>query len=397
MVSNTSPSPYVASASSFFSSDPAWRAFNGDPADTGWATAFGSAAPSSLEIDIATAWVPTSYSIAVCPDSADAGAAGRAPNAWTMQGSNDGSTWFTLDTRSAQSGWSAGGETRTFPVTGIIGYRNFRISISANNGDPSRTQIAELALYGNAPVVVLVPPLLYPFTQTISFRTVVGRFQNGAEQRSVAQPGGLVSFELPYQKLIQAQKDALKLAFTAAAGQFSTTVSLTLGATTYTNLSYDSDEFAATESKTTQYNAPLKLSQAITQTLSPGTAGLAFPALANGAMGILPYTQRKSFQTVATKLAAGPKWTTPEFAGGFAGYPTDGLMGWVLDEHMLTDADLATRIAHFVANWGRAFAFPFTDEDLVTYSKAHYSSDTLTIRYNDVNDSDVKTAIEVTF
>lgn len=242
------------------------------------------------------------------------------------------------------------------------------------------------------------PSLLrYPFTQTIGFRTVVGRFQNGREQRAIAQPGGLVSFEIAYDQLTLAQKDALRAAFTAAGGQFSTTVTLTLGATTYTDLSYDSDQFAANEAKPTIYHAPLKLSQTVTQSLSPTTPGLAFPLLGSGAMSILPYTQKKTFQTVASKLDTGPKWTTPEFGGGYANYPTDGLFGWDLDERMLNDADRDTRIAHFIANWGRAYSFPFTDEDGTTYSNTHYASDQMVIRYNDVNNSDIKIGLEVTY
>jgi hypothetical protein len=59
-------------------------------------------------------------------------------------------------------------------------------------------------------------------------------------------------------------------------------------------------------------------------------------------------------------------------------------------------------VAHFIANWGRAFSFPFNDEDGTTYSHAigngspHYSADSMSIRYNGVNDSDVKIAIELT-
>jgi hypothetical protein len=212
------------------------------------------------------------------------------------------------------------------------------------------------------PVIVGNSAAIYPFTVDVVFRTMVGRFQNGAEQRSVAQPGGLLRFQIPYPALTQAQKNTVLSAVTAAKGQFGTNLTLTLGSTTYTGLSLDSDDFAATENFTLQYDAPLKVSQTITQNLSPGTAGQPFPTLANGAMGILPYTQRKMFQTIAQKVAAGLKYTTAEFAGGLTGYPVDGLFGWTLDERRLTDADLSTRMGHFIANWGRAFSFQFTDE-----------------------------------
>jgi hypothetical protein len=249
----------------------------------------------------------------------------------------------------------------------------------------------------------------YPFTMTVTFRTIVGRFQNGSEQRSIGNPGGLVQFEVPFANLSQTQKNALKAWLATAKGSFDTTGEITgpLGAglgglVTYFNLELDSDEFAASQNGPLVYSAPLKLSQSLTQNLLPGTPGAAFPTLANGAMSTLPYTQRQIWQTVKTRALGGAAYTTPEFGGGFAGYPTGALAGWVLDQRMLTDADAATLLAHFIANWGRGYSFAFVDEDSVTYSHAngngspHYSSDSLSFRYNGVNDTDVKIGIELT-
>jgi len=73
----------------------------------------------------------------------------RAPKNWTMQGSNDGSTWTTLDTQTNQISWGSG-EARTFTIgsPGTTYYRYFRVNITANNGDATYTQICELNLYG---------------------------------------------------------------------------------------------------------------------------------------------------------------------------------------------------------------------------------------------------------
>jgi hypothetical protein len=244
------------------------------------------------------------------------------------------------------------------------------------------------------PVVRGTSEALYPFTQVISFDTYICAWQSAAEQRYVRR-GGLMRFELTYNLLTQAQKDSVKSAISSAKGQYdTTTLTLTLGSTTYTNLNLDSDVWEATERETTRYTSSLKLSQTITQSLSPGTAGTAFPTLANGTMSLLPYTQRKRYQTIATKSPAGMKYTRSEFGGGFTGYPTDGLLSWTLDEQHLTDADLATRINHFIANYGRAFSFSFTDEDSTTYTKTHYAMDEMSIRYNGVNDSAVTIQLE---
>jgi hypothetical protein len=247
------------------------------------------------------------------------------------------------------------------------------------------------------PVIRGASAALYPFQATYSFLTGTGPWENGAQQRWIKRPGALVKFALPYAQLTQTQKNTVKTAISAAKGRFDNTLTLTLGAITYTNHGIDLDEWAATEAKTTQYAAPLKLTQAITQNLSPGTAGGAFPVLASGSIGVLPYTQKKRFQTIGQRVEAGPNYTLAEFGGGWTGYPTDGLMAWEFAESGLSDADTATRVAHFLANFGKAMNFQFTDEDGAAYSKTHYASDDLVINYRGVNDSSIRIALEATF
>lgn len=232
---------------------------------------------------------------------------------------------------------------------------------------------------------------------TLSFLTGLAEFQNGTQQRWAKRSGALVRFELPYAVIAQADKNTVKSAVTSAKGAFDTTLSLTLNGVTYTNLSLTPDVFSATEKNTMQYDCPLSVSQVLTQNLSPGTAGTAFPVLANGAMCQLPYTQNKRFQAITTVHESGPKQTLAEYGGGWANYPTDGLMSWKFEERQLSDADLVIRMNHFIANWGRLNRFQFTDEDTTAYTKAHYSTDDMVIRFNGVNDSSVTTSIEATF
>jgi hypothetical protein len=131
------------------------------------------------------------------------------------------------------------------------------------------------------PVIRGVSALLYPFTMTLSFRTIVGRFQNGAEQRSIGNPGALVEFQWQNANMTRSQRDTIKSAVTLTKGGSDHTLSISApflaSLATYFNLNIDSDEFASNEAITTQYSAPLKLSQSVTQGLSPGTPGLAFP------------------------------------------------------------------------------------------------------------------------
>jgi len=251
------------------------------------------------------------------------------------------------------------------------------------------------------PVIRGASAALYPLEMTFCFLTGVGAWQNGAQQRWIRQPGGLVKVKLPYAYLTQAQKNTLKTAVSSAKGRFDQTLALSLpyggSLATFSNFGLDADEWSAVEARTGQYSGPVKLTQSVTQSLSPGTAGTAFPTLASGAIGILPYTQKKRYQTVAQKVEAGPNFTYAEFAGGLTGYPTDGLMAWEFAADMVSDADIVTLVAHFVANWGRAFSFTFTDEDAVPYAKTHYASDELTVTYRGVNDSSVRIMLEATF
>jgi hypothetical protein len=245
------------------------------------------------------------------------------------------------------------------------------------------------------PIVRGASAAIYPFIMTISFLTEISQWQNGAQQRQIKSPG-LVKFEIPYTGMSQTQKNTVKGAMASAKGRSSTNLQLTLGGITYTNLCLDSDEWIATESETTAYDGPMKLSQTIPQGLSPGAPGLPFPTLANGSMGILPYSQKQRFQSIIQKLETGPAHAYAEFGGGLAGYPTGPLMGWEFKAKNMSDADLATVTAHFIANYGRGYSFQFTDEDAVAYTKVHYAMDDLAVTYRGPNSSSVGIQLEAT-
>jgi hypothetical protein len=105
---------------------------------------FCSADSIGLRMDIGAgnAKVLGAYAIHLNPFSETA----RAPKDWTMEASNDGSSWTTLDTVTNETGW-VNEETRTF-VCDVVGgaYRYFRLNITANNGD-SLTSVAEFYMY----------------------------------------------------------------------------------------------------------------------------------------------------------------------------------------------------------------------------------------------------------
>ena len=71
-------------------------------------------------------------------------ASGDVPTIWKLEGSSDGTTWMTLDQRSAQS-WRWQTQTRSFDVLAPAAYTNYRLSVvtSSNSNAPT---LAELEL-----------------------------------------------------------------------------------------------------------------------------------------------------------------------------------------------------------------------------------------------------------
>lgn len=137
MTSNTTPAPYVASASNEADADHrAFRAFDND-ANYAWMTGSGSGPPWWLKFD----WGPGSgrvlsrYTVA-CQDFYSVFFYQRCPANWEIQGSNDDLTWDVLDTVVGQTGWPAN-QVRVFECdVQLVAYRYFRMYITLNGGAP---------------------------------------------------------------------------------------------------------------------------------------------------------------------------------------------------------------------------------------------------------------------
>ncbi|MFI6265605.1 ThuA domain-containing protein [Micromonospora sp. NPDC051006] len=71
---------------------------------------------------------------------------GRDPKNWTLQGSQDGSTWTDLDTRSNET-FAQRFQTNQYSFTNTTAYQHYRLNITANSGEPL-LQLAELWLIG---------------------------------------------------------------------------------------------------------------------------------------------------------------------------------------------------------------------------------------------------------
>lgn len=123
------PVVVAASASSFYPgppAEPATMAFDGD-ASTFWET--NGTSTGWVQAQLAVAVALTGYSL-----TSRSGFTTRAPKDWTFQGSNDGSTWTTLDTRTGVTSWT-GGDTKTFTFSNSTAYLYYRVNVTANNGN----------------------------------------------------------------------------------------------------------------------------------------------------------------------------------------------------------------------------------------------------------------------
>mgnify|MGYP000965537187 CR=1 FL=1 len=143
MTGNSSPSPYVVSSPSFLATFDPYKAFDGNYSYGQYCLLTSGTRRLQIDLGSGNACFPLTYSIRVnsVPEP------NRAPKDWTFEGSNNGSSWDILDTQTNQTGWTSG-QLRTFNCLAEITYRYFRITVTANNGDATYTQIGEMYLSG---------------------------------------------------------------------------------------------------------------------------------------------------------------------------------------------------------------------------------------------------------
>jgi len=157
MTSNTAPSGWIASASNTRSNDyvtyGAWRAFNytayPNKANFGWMTTSG-VTTGWLQIQLPSSGIATKYSLYCNAETL------RAPKTFNFNGSNDGTNWIILDSRSGLT-WSAG-ETKSYRNTTWVNTTNpspfkyYRLDVSAINASGTLVRVDTLDITGPVPV-----------------------------------------------------------------------------------------------------------------------------------------------------------------------------------------------------------------------------------------------------
>ena len=188
LVAGYGASGVTVDASYTDSSYVAANAVDSDPITSRWTTFPPGNLPCWWRAQLASPATVTQY---VLGGYSGDGASGY-PTAWTFQGSNDGSTWTTLDTQSTTL--SAG--ENTFNISNTTAYAYYRIDITA--GTDNYAQLTDVKMYTSgttAPILVLKAtganavggsyalPVLSSFTPTYGESvsvTITGRGFTGA-------------------------------------------------------------------------------------------------------------------------------------------------------------------------------------------------------------------------
>ena len=142
MTSDSAPSGSVSASSIYSTGYDAWNALDGNSA-TWWNSDGSSALPQWIQYQFPSAVTAFSYSLT--SNGLDTGAGGF-PAAWTIEGSNDGSTWTVLDSRTFSG--ITGDQTLTYNLATTGSYEYYRVNVTAANGGGSNCEIGEWQLYG---------------------------------------------------------------------------------------------------------------------------------------------------------------------------------------------------------------------------------------------------------
>ena len=141
MTDYTVPAGVVAASSEVNTDNRAWRAFDRDSGNTRW-LANTTTGWIRYDFGAGNAKVIRYYAITGQNDTATY----RNPLSWTLDGSNDASSWTTLHSVASTPAFSQN-ETRTFQTTNTTAYRYYRINITAPQAGTDYVGMKALALY----------------------------------------------------------------------------------------------------------------------------------------------------------------------------------------------------------------------------------------------------------
>lgn len=147
------------------------QAFDGDTSRK-WLANFSSG--MWIQYQLVTPHIVTNYSISSADDSQ-----GRDPKAWSLQGSNDGTNWFTLDVQTNQI-FADRKMTKNYIFNNNTSYLYYRLNVTATFSD-ALIQLSEIAYFGTSAAAPTVPTGFIDFSNNSD--TGVGFGSPAAEKK----------------------------------------------------------------------------------------------------------------------------------------------------------------------------------------------------------------------
>jgi regulation of enolase protein 1 (concanavalin A-like superfamily) len=133
----------AASANSGSGTEGSDKAFDRNPGSKWFNGNAGTSGTLLYDFGAGNAQIIKTYTITSAGD-----VPGRDPKNWTFRGSQDNANWTNIDPRSNQS-FAFRNQVNTYTTANNTAYRYYRLDITANNGDPTGLQLAELGLYSD--------------------------------------------------------------------------------------------------------------------------------------------------------------------------------------------------------------------------------------------------------
>ncbi|TAG09387.1 MAG: hypothetical protein EAZ42_07145, partial [Verrucomicrobia bacterium] len=162
------------------------QAFDGN-VNTKWLT-FSNAGWIRYTFGGGASWNITSYAVTSANDAPE-----RDPRNWTLEGSNNGTNWTTVDTRSNET-FSARLQRRVFTVASPGTFSSYRLNVSGNQSG-SILQLAELELYSGSGSTVTTPSITSSLTTTAtqnsSFSYSIVATNSPTSYNATSLPAGL--------------------------------------------------------------------------------------------------------------------------------------------------------------------------------------------------------------
>lgn len=232
---------------------------------------------------------------------------------------------------------------------------------------------------------------LYPFVRNITFQTVVNQFAGAQEQRWPSRPP-LFTFDMPMSTLAKADRDTWLSFFTARNGRFTQDLTLTLGSTTYSNLTLMSDDFGQVLKVALLFDQQVSLRQVRNGTWTPPAVGTTFPNLTGlGAVAEMPYTPTAVELTGISDNPSGPRFAFSYYGAALTNFPSAALHKITIEYPLLSDAGALDLENFFISVQGKAYTFDFPEPiSGTTLHNMRFDMDTLAMKYITKNQNSTK-------